>query len=1017
MKQFESEDDTKNSTAKLDIFRKNGLFYEEKYKYGRPLDIDEPGSIYRAMVHGSAQRLLKVERITKYVKFCKCCSLPQETAGVVMAFNCQDDEIDFGLGIYLYFYYIKTCIFMSLITVFLCSIISIVFSIIYSSDLPKYCEDICSKIELLEDKNFENYCDRYFNMDTGTKKEDIDLMTKMSADNLKYYQIIFEYYSQSQKDKINKVVLKYPIIYFLTGITLLIINYIFIIHVNVITYYEELKETTPSDYTILIRRVPDSSDDSDIKDEVSKIIQNVSNYTAYPMDKYKIIPCLKIGNIYKKAKEKYKEETKIYQIYNFESQKKLNEINDYNELPDNLNYYQKFLCCKKKISIQKIKSKIDKRQSYLNDKLDELNKNPKKFNGGAFFIIFPQIKMKEKFYDFFPHNFFGKFFWFLRFVVECILFGCCVKKEEKDYVKMKLILKVSAAHEPYEVIWQNMGYSIIRRILIKLVVIISTIFIIVSSFGVIIGLDIVKINLKDNSKYDTSLKYLISFGISIYIFLTNFLGRKILRQLVKLEKFEYKTEYYISYSLKHVIFEFLNTALTPVAAGFASKEYVSNDLIIDDMLMIFVVNILLPPFIFYLGPELLIKLIKRAKARSDLEDVEIEKSTYTQDELNEIWENPSMDICYKYSYITNVIFISLFFISIFPLGMILGFFGLVFTYISEYIYLSMYRRPKTLNSSLCKFFIKNLKWSTFIFAAGNYIFLNNIYRDDAVTITYSAIFFAICVIPYQTLYFNCICTSKGEINKDTYEDNSLYFTVDYEKLNPLTKKFSYIKYFSQLIQNKIIEQEVGNKIIDIIKNENEMDVYVKIYRNLHNCIASIESHKLLIKNKIDKKIKSILKYEKKTGDIIEDNKSNKKVLSSEELLKMKEYIINYAKICSGLTNAFLFLGIKIENIKDELTHHHKNYNPWDYDPLFTSNFIEKRKFWIEEVHNSLDYIEEISDEEDILVSIKERGNQKTKELIKVNENIESIYSIKGLKSENVNIKDNRIINNKYRGVK
>ena len=77
------------------------------------------------------------------------------------------------------------------------------------------------------------------------------------------------------------------------------------------------------------------------------------------------------------------------------------------------------------------------------------------------------------------------------------------------------------------------------------------------------------------------------------------------------------------------------------------------------------------------------------------------------------------------------------------------------------------------------------------------------------------------------------------------------------------------------------------------------------------------------------------------------NKPKKEVLSYKELGKMKEYIINYTKICSGLTNAFLFLGIKIENIKSKLNCSKKNYNPWNYDLLFTPTFIEKRNFWIE----------------------------------------------------------------------
>ncbi len=95
----------------------------KKLAYIEPLD--EPGTIYNAEVHQSAQRLLKVHRITKYVKFCKCCALPQETPSVVVPFNFCDKQLDFGLGIYLYFYYIKFCILMSIICIGLSSISTI----------------------------------------------------------------------------------------------------------------------------------------------------------------------------------------------------------------------------------------------------------------------------------------------------------------------------------------------------------------------------------------------------------------------------------------------------------------------------------------------------------------------------------------------------------------------------------------------------------------------------------------------------------------------------------------------------------------------------------------------------------------------------------------------------------------------------------------------------------------------------------------------------------------------------
>ena len=90
--------------------------------------LEEAGIIYNAEVHGVAQCLLKVHRVAKYVKFCRCCSLPQETPSVVVPFIWFDAQLDFGIGIYLYFYYIKFFFIMSIICIGLSRISTIVFT-------------------------------------------------------------------------------------------------------------------------------------------------------------------------------------------------------------------------------------------------------------------------------------------------------------------------------------------------------------------------------------------------------------------------------------------------------------------------------------------------------------------------------------------------------------------------------------------------------------------------------------------------------------------------------------------------------------------------------------------------------------------------------------------------------------------------------------------------------------------------------------------------------------------------
>ena len=106
---MEIEKEIKRNLSQENIIKETNLTKDKRRKIRNELSYIEclelPGTIYNAEVHGSAQRLLKDNLITKYVKFCKYCSLPQETPGVA-PFNISDKQTNFGLGIYLYFYYI-----------------------------------------------------------------------------------------------------------------------------------------------------------------------------------------------------------------------------------------------------------------------------------------------------------------------------------------------------------------------------------------------------------------------------------------------------------------------------------------------------------------------------------------------------------------------------------------------------------------------------------------------------------------------------------------------------------------------------------------------------------------------------------------------------------------------------------------------------------------------------------------------------------------------------------------------
>ena len=187
MSESQSNETISDSVIKADIppreTRRNA---RKELSYVEPLE--EPGTLYNAEVHGSAQRLLNIHRITKYVKFCRCCALPQETPGVVVPFNWFDNQLDFGIGIYLYFYYMKFCIVMAIICIGLSSISTIVFSKGYASDVKDYCLSQINPDDLNSTSNTSSLlrnleytyddllddCDKYVdvkNRTNGTKDE------------------------------------------------------------------------------------------------------------------------------------------------------------------------------------------------------------------------------------------------------------------------------------------------------------------------------------------------------------------------------------------------------------------------------------------------------------------------------------------------------------------------------------------------------------------------------------------------------------------------------------------------------------------------------------------------------------------------------------------------------------------------------------------------------------------------------------------------------------------------------
>ena len=105
------------------------------------------------------------------------------------------------------------------------------------------------------------------------------------------------------------------------------------------------------------------------------------------------------------------------------------------------------------------------------------------------------------------------------------------KTKRANYIKKEIT--VEYATEAYEVVWQNMGYSLCSKSLYLLASIVTTIVLICFSFLIIFYLNSVQFNLTEGKNIHKFYEYLLSFLISIIISLINSLGRKLLKLVTK----------------------------------------------------------------------------------------------------------------------------------------------------------------------------------------------------------------------------------------------------------------------------------------------------------------------------------------------------------------------------------------------------------------------------------------------------------------------------------------------------
>ena len=867
---------------------KQTVFLKQKIKRKT---LDDLGEIEEAKKHRSANRPLhKIKEFNSNVNFCWCCNLPCEEKGIIEPFHYCDSVDKFsecGLGVSFYFYFFRFLILILFISI--CGIIisMMVFNKHYTKGINRVCNNSYKKLGY----NNLTLCEGY----VTEAEEDLNIYARFmkdgvltySSDNIKIYYLLHNSITNQSKNA-EDVIINHSVLNFLLLFSLFIINIGYIILINARTKKEKSQNLSIRDYTVLVSNSKHILFDylNQIKkqnlnyiaqsqiyvENTDDFIKYVNKYiTENDYKVYNINMCYNLGQYMDLRDELEECKNKIFKIKN---DKNIIEINtEKGNLMDNRCYYKIPL---KKIGINCIKFKdkplitLEKQKSDLEKQIEfEINNfqilSESNFTG-YMFVSFNYIKDKEEILKQYPNHFFDIFIDFIK-NIKYYLCCCCIGKGEKMKFRKKKGINIEDPPEPEDLYFENFKYSGRQRFLKIVLFFFVCILIIGVSLAIVLGFTYWQDKvLQDNKKINLFVKYLFSIFITIVTTIINEVVKPLLEKFTFWECHLSRTNYYLSLSVKIAIFTFFNSAIVPlIAKHLAVKKRIKeinynidrNNLIVDDMFMMFLANAILTPIFWtfvnipYLIRRLRICLIEKNK--------EPDKHHYmTQKKLNKLYEYRDMDISYKYAYLAKTTAMSLFYLPIFPIGFIISFLGFVLGYFLElYNFTHNYKRPEMLDETISKSYANYFIVILFIGGVGDLFFFYEIFPSRGFSLANFIIFLVLIFVPY-TKFLKC--NFIGEKEKSEYYPQALsdiYFKFynDYQRQNPFTKKLGLTNYLTALKEKGYLSKNAFNTAMANIDKLNLMEIYYGISRGnipqIHQSIMANTNNKSISGNNIN----------------------------------------------------------------------------------------------------------------------------------------------------------------------
>ena len=1014
---------------------------------------------------------------------CPCCNLPCITKGYFEPFKVCDNTDEYsilGQAISLYFYFYKFSI--SILSILLCALIipSFYMSSLYYSSLSNMCNNILTENGNNRFLICENYMTNEEYLKNNNKESKESFLSQFNAVHTLFYVELYNnimgnsslysnntYRPQRHEEKgklITQLVINNSIIYFIVLISLFIINLLYIIFQNNKILDYNFQIISPSDYTVIMtnmsniykkfrkmkfrymrsNRISSQKEfraklgfkDSELTD---KTITDAMEFGAFiksfvinKNEKYNVQLvnlCYKLDK-FKKLKTKIKEYKNELFLVNYDHrQKRRNRIfrlegnkRKYFKTPlSELNFLNlNTNCFENPIPISKIIDKKKRRENELNELL-ESSKNIKKENfANVAFISFNTISEQEKFLDKYSQSLLTSLFSKLKYFTYYFCFCFLSRETRKKWVRERGE-SVALAPEPDDIIFKNLDTTRFGRIIRTMMTALISFFIIAVSFVIVILLTLAQEKIDSMSFGAKNFsKYAVSLGMSVAIGIVNAIFQTILKNLTDIERHMSLTDYNLSFSIKLTVFTFVNSAIVPLISNVIMNLNleINYELLLNNMFMMFLVNSFISPLmwtfdiIFYFK-KLMIYIIE-SKKNPDL------YHTMTQKKLNKLYEYADIELAYKYSYISKTLLMTFFYLPLFPLGVIFSIGGFVFGfYLEKFNIGHIYKRPKMMNETICKFYANFFEVNFFMLALGNFIFLKDKFIVDYWSYVNLILFFILLIIPYgQYLNFNLIGVNQSQIVHKHYSEAYFKdFYNDYERMNPFTIKMGTINYLKRLKEKDYVTADDFEKRKKQVEKLSFMQIISRAKPSGANWVKRSLGRRTALMNNVgldqggDKKPRRLFELIKKLYQRPHDEESESydthNIYNSDN--NYNSYRINIPDIIHLVGTIFgtedendntitkLYLHETDNEISEIKLLKDKNEKKEKKKVAFFGKQITKRK-----LRNPSPFIINISDKKNIIN--KDSSNENNNKLLEVNIN------------DQINIDNNRIINSNINNI-